>query len=114
MKEFIIPSTLGLDVEDFDVKIIEYGDYYFGAVLFRPQQNVKISVNESIIDITAAMEDLDFLKAWGYKQSVINKLKKERERGLKFEAVLKYVNTDKFVRKCKLEKISKVKNGNKS
>jgi hypothetical protein len=112
MYEFITPGELGLDKNDFDFEILE--SEIVDTASFRPRQILKVKINNIIVNLdTPYIGKLDYLKNsfWGYKQKDIDRLENNYWDSIKFEAMLKCVNTKQFQRKLKLEKINKL-NGN--
>lgn len=109
MSNFITHYELGLDNEDFDFEIIEIGvDYYNHLSPFQPRQISKVNVNGDIFEIETTFTEVEeFLSGWGYDQKTKDDAKQTQIDDVKFKAILKYVNSDKYRRKLKLEKINK-------
>lgn len=114
MSEFITHYELGLTNDDFDFEIINIVSIVNEAT-FRPQQILRVRVNERKFDIKVSMmvaEDMvGLFKSLNYSKKEIKKLKIQQIESIKFESILKYLNSTSQLRKRKLEKINQL-NGN--
>jgi hypothetical protein len=101
MSDFITHYELGFDNDDFDFEIIEIGkDYYDHLSPQQPRQITKVRVNKSVFEMETTISDVSFLEFWGYDKKTIDNAKQKQIDSVKFEAILKYVNSKKINNKC--------------
>lgn len=108
MNKFITPSEIELTIDDFDFKIIKIGEDIYGNFSFEPYQNSTIKINNTNIKLRTHYKNIEnFFEHWNFSKKTIEDVKQKQIDNIKFEAVLKYINSKSYIRKMKLEKIKK-------